>query len=198
MEEPERPIFSIGAVARLLGCAPATIRTWEARYGLIVPARSAGGQRLFSRSQVEQLRQLKELLDSGIRPAEAHRLLHDRGGSDHVPAVATRVLLVESREEAAEVLRQLLDSGGYDVILAPEPAEAARRAPDASLCVVDIRREDGGGIELSRALKRTGMPVIALGTDGDEPLSRDAEADAFLPLPVDAGRLFSTVDALSA
>ena len=39
------PLFSIGAVARMLDLSAATIRTWETRYGDVVPQRSQGGQR---------------------------------------------------------------------------------------------------------------------------------------------------------
>jgi hypothetical protein len=51
-----RAIYSIGAVGQMLGIPPATLRTWEERYGLPVPERSPGGHRLYSRDQVEQLR----------------------------------------------------------------------------------------------------------------------------------------------
>ena len=51
-----RPVYSIGAVGQMLGIPPATLRTWEERYGLPVPERSPGGQRVYSRDQVEQLR----------------------------------------------------------------------------------------------------------------------------------------------
>ena len=38
-----RGVYSIGAVARMLGIPAATIRNWEERYGTIVPERSPGG-----------------------------------------------------------------------------------------------------------------------------------------------------------
>ena len=34
--------YSIGAVARMVRVPPATLRTWEERYGLVEPVRSAG------------------------------------------------------------------------------------------------------------------------------------------------------------
>jgi len=73
-----RPLFSIGAVARMLDLSATTIRTWESRYGLVTPERSRGGQRLYSRAQVEQLRFVCRQVDAGRRPAEAHRLLQER------------------------------------------------------------------------------------------------------------------------
>ena len=78
MGDTARAIFSIGAVSRTLDLPSATIRTWETRYGLVVPQRSPGGQRLYSRAQVEQLRFLKDAIAAGSRPGEAHRLLAER------------------------------------------------------------------------------------------------------------------------
>src|SRR4029450_13129428 len=48
-------IYTIGAVARMLGVPTQTLRAWEERYQQIVPARSEDGQRLYSRDQVDQL-----------------------------------------------------------------------------------------------------------------------------------------------
>ena len=42
MEGPgSRPIYSISAVARMVGVPVATLRTWEDRYTLVVPERNA-------------------------------------------------------------------------------------------------------------------------------------------------------------
>jgi DNA-binding transcriptional MerR regulator len=82
VSEIDRPLLSIGAVARQLALPPATIRTWEMRYGIVIPQRTAGGQRLYSRAQLEQLRYLKRRVDEGSRPADAHRLLAERDGAD--------------------------------------------------------------------------------------------------------------------
>jgi DNA-binding transcriptional MerR regulator len=73
-----RPVYSIGAVAQMLDIPPATLRTWEERYGLPVPERSPGGHRLYSRDQVAQLRFVKAQLAQGMAPADAHRLLAER------------------------------------------------------------------------------------------------------------------------
>ena len=63
-----RGIYSIGAVARMLGLSQPAIRSWEDRYGLIVAERSEGGRRLYTRDQVEQLRFVKERVDEGLPP----------------------------------------------------------------------------------------------------------------------------------
>ncbi|MEA2520279.1 MAG: MerR family transcriptional regulator, light-induced transcriptional regulator [Chloroflexota bacterium] len=69
----------------MLDVSIATLRNWEERYGIVRPDRSAGGQRLFSRDQVEHLRLVKELLDAGLSPADAHRVLADQLETDRRP-----------------------------------------------------------------------------------------------------------------
>ncbi len=71
-------LYGIGAVAKMLGVAQQTLRTWEDRYGQIVPERTPGGQRLYSRDQVDQLLFVVQAIARGIQPADAHRLLADR------------------------------------------------------------------------------------------------------------------------
>ena len=78
MQHAEIAIYSIGAVERMLDLPAATIRNWEERYGLVKPERSNGGHRLYTRGQVEQLRFVKEGIDRGLQPAEAHRLLGEQ------------------------------------------------------------------------------------------------------------------------
>ncbi|HEY2308751.1 MAG TPA: MerR family transcriptional regulator, partial [Streptosporangiaceae bacterium] len=82
MERPgSRPIYSISAVARMVGVPVATLRTWEERYALVVPDRNASGHRLFNRAQVEQLRLVKTRMAEGLSAADAHRLLAERIGT---------------------------------------------------------------------------------------------------------------------
>ena len=73
-----RAVYSIGAVARMLELPVATIRNWEERYSTVVPERSAGGQRLYSREHVERLRYVASQVASGLSAADAHRLLSER------------------------------------------------------------------------------------------------------------------------
>lgn len=156
-------MFSIGAVARMLDVSAATIRTWETRYGLVKPNRSAGGQRLYSRDHVDQLRFVKTQIELGRRPGEAHRLLSERIASgDSFGGTRMRVLLAESRLGAARVLRELLGSGGFEVLLAAD-ADAAERAYDElapDLVVIDT--DDIGFDELSERLRATGTKILPI------------------------------------
>lgn len=57
--------YRIGAVSKLSGIAPETLRMWERRYSIVAPRRSPSGDRIYSAGDVARLRIVKELLDYG-------------------------------------------------------------------------------------------------------------------------------------
>jgi len=59
------PTFRIGAVSRLTGVAPDTLRVWERRYGTVTPFRSETGTRLYSQDDVGRLTLIKALVNRG-------------------------------------------------------------------------------------------------------------------------------------
>jgi DNA-binding transcriptional MerR regulator len=183
--DTQLPLYSIGAVARMLELPPATLRTWETRYGLVVPQRSAGGQRLYSREQVEQLRFVCGEIADGSRPAQAHRLLAERlgralrrrrGASVHV---VVRGRVVESL--LAQLLTQLLERDGFVI------ADG-----EADLAVVGV--EDEAGAETCTRLQRDGARVLALVAPG----AAAPAADAVLRLPVAVDELLAAARSLAS
>ena len=161
--ERGRPLFSIGAVARMLDLAPATIRTWETRYGLVTPERSGGGQRLYSRDHVEQLRFVKGQVELGRRPGEAHRLLRERiARGDAFGGTRMRVLLAESRLGAARVLTELLGGEGFEVLLATDPDAAERAYEELGPALVVIDTGDMDFDELSDRLRANGTKILPI------------------------------------
>jgi DNA-binding transcriptional MerR regulator len=166
--ETGRPLFSIGAVARMLDLAPATIRTWETRYGNVVPERSRGGQRLYSREQVDQLRFVKDEVAGGRRPAEAHRLLAERVASgEGFTGPRMRILLAETKFGAAEMLRQLLGTEGFEVVLASGPESGGRTLDDVAVTLAVVDTDDAGFDDLLRELKDRGASVRLLKPPGE-------------------------------
>src|SRR5258707_8842559 len=81
MNSDERPIYGIGAVARMLELSATTIRNWEDRYGGLHPVRSEGGPRLYSREDLERLRFVRDEVAAGASPGDAHRLLAERAAA---------------------------------------------------------------------------------------------------------------------
>ena len=63
----------IGELARRTGVTPDLLRAWEQRYGLLSPARSPGGFRLYSRDDEARIRRMTELIGQGLSAAEAAR-----------------------------------------------------------------------------------------------------------------------------
>jgi MerR family transcriptional regulator/heat shock protein HspR len=57
---PERPRYMISIAAELAGLHPQTLRMYEAR-GLVRPARTPGGTRLYSEIDVERLKLIQRL-----------------------------------------------------------------------------------------------------------------------------------------
>jgi DNA-binding transcriptional MerR regulator len=196
-------VYSIGAVARMLGIPAATIRNWEERYGTIVPERSPGGHRLYSRDQVEQLRFIAAEVSRDLSAADAHRLLAERreGGRPLVnesPGGGTRllVLLAERDPVAADLAEFFLRTEGYEVHLALAVGDAEEQWLESSpqLAIVELMISGGRGAELCRRLKqRDAGAVLAISVlqARDEALA--AGADAFLQKPLDPLEFVSTV-----
>src|SRR5262249_37265880 len=59
---PQKLYFRIGEVARLLEVKPHVIRFWEKEFKSLRPKKSAAGQRIFYRRDVERLVAIKQLL----------------------------------------------------------------------------------------------------------------------------------------
>ncbi|MFD3512845.1 MerR family transcriptional regulator [Streptomyces sp. NPDC058657] len=84
--------LSTGAVARRLGVAPTTLRSWDRRYGIGPAVRGDGRHRRWTAADVALLERMCALTARGVPPAEAARLARvpaDRAGAtqgaDQVP-----------------------------------------------------------------------------------------------------------------
>jgi len=200
--QDSRPIYSISAVARMVGVPVATLRTWEERYSLVVPGRNASGHRLFSRGHVEQLRFVKVRMAEGMSAADAHRLLAERmdtglpvvGRAGQPPRLL--ILLAELDPYAAELQEYFLKTEGFDVEVALG-GEAARQSfldSSPSLVVVEILISGGSGFSLCRFFKQhNDVPVVAVSVLECQDQAIEAGADAFLRKPLDPLQFVSTV-----
>jgi MerR family transcriptional regulator, light-induced transcriptional regulator len=64
-------VLRIGELSKRSGVSPELLRAWERRYGLLRPARSAGGLRLYSPADLERVRRMRQHLAGGVAAAEA-------------------------------------------------------------------------------------------------------------------------------
>jgi DNA-binding transcriptional MerR regulator len=170
-------VYSIGSAARLLRVPPATIRTWEKRYGIVVPQRTRGGQRLYSQDQLEQLRFVVSRIGAGMRPGEAHRLLRES-------ATALELELPADSRAPGEARR------GVEPLAQGLPADVRfnLRLLVSELVANSVRHADGGGtvrIRVRLGPDRVHVEVHDEGTfdwRAPGPNAVDAEGRRGLPL----------------
>jgi DNA-binding transcriptional MerR regulator len=204
VNQEERAVYSIGAVARMLGIPTSTLRGWEERYGIVTPDRSQGSQRLYSRNEIEQLRFIKSQIDSGSSAADAHRVLSQhlelgtvRIGPIEADAAGRPLILIAERDSyAADLAEYFLGTEGYDVAIAMDATQAKvifeERSPD--LVLIDLLISGGAGFRLcAEFTAKSSTPVIAVAAIEEPEEAIRAGASAFLSKPLDPLKLVSTV-----
>ncbi|HEX3345746.1 MAG TPA: MerR family transcriptional regulator [Polyangiaceae bacterium] len=98
---PPKLYFRIGEVAELVGVEPHVLRYWEREFRSIRPTKSAKGQRVYSRRDVENLLRVRELLyREGFTIAGAKKKLQRTG-------VEPREAVESSAEDAGKIREQL-------------------------------------------------------------------------------------------
>lgn len=190
------PIFSISAVARMLGVPVATLRTWEDRYRLVIPERTPSRHRLYTRQQVEQLAFVKAQIDRGVSAADAHRLLREQAAApkeaeDGKPGL---VLIAESDPYAADFEAHYLKAAGLEAGIVLDFDRAVERlSTRPALVVVELLISGGRGLELCRRINQDPdpPPVLAVSTLDSGRRALDAGAGAFLVKPLDAPQFTS-------
>ncbi|MGF1647720.1 MAG: MerR family transcriptional regulator [Kineosporiaceae bacterium] len=80
--------LTVAAVARRLGVAPATLRTWDRRYGLGPSEHEAGSHRRYTSADVTRLLVMRRLTLEGVAPADAARVALDTSFDAENPPVA--------------------------------------------------------------------------------------------------------------
>jgi CheY-like chemotaxis protein len=195
----EQNIYSIGALSRMLGIAPATLRSWEDRYGIVIPERSAGSQRLYSRDQLDQLQYICAQMQAGLSAADAHRSLAEQLGSGSPFPIEERrepgertILLVERDPYAAELAEYFLRTEGYDVHVVRAVDDAERLVEDhpVDLVIVDLMIGGGAGLRLCEQLGER-VRVLAVSALDQRDRALAAGAQAFIRKPFDSLSLVS-------
>lgn len=74
LDDPATPIYTIGQAAELLDVGPGVLRRLDER-GIVSPERSEGGQRRYSRDQLERVREALALSDEGMTLTAVARVL---------------------------------------------------------------------------------------------------------------------------
>lgn len=72
--EQWRGVYAISVAADLVSMQIQNLRVYERR-GLVAPARSPGGSRLYSRADIERLHRIRDLLAEGLNLAGIAQVL---------------------------------------------------------------------------------------------------------------------------
>ncbi|HJO40328.1 MAG: MerR family transcriptional regulator [Acidimicrobiales bacterium] len=72
--QPDQAVYVISVAAELSGMHPQTLRIYESR-GLLDPARTAGGNRRYSDTDIRLLRRIADLTAEGLNLQGVKRLL---------------------------------------------------------------------------------------------------------------------------
>jgi DNA-binding transcriptional MerR regulator len=102
---PDKLYYKIGEVSRIAGVPTHVLRFWESEFPKIAPKRTASGQRLYARKEVERVLAIKDLLYRRRFTIEgARQHLKTAGGEE---TTDPQQLLEEVREELTQLRRQL-------------------------------------------------------------------------------------------
>jgi len=116
--------------------------------------------------------------------------------------MAKCILVVEDQEDNRQILRDLLDSAGFEIIEAHDGEQAlvkvSERRPD--LILMDIQLPLLDGYEATRRIKANpdlrAIPIIVVTSyslSGDESKARAAGCDAYVPKPYSPRQLLAKI-----
>jgi DNA-binding transcriptional MerR regulator len=115
-------IHPIREVSRLTGINAVTLRAWQRRYGLVQPARTEKGHRLYSEQDIRQIGEILSWLDRGVSIGQVKGLLsepHAEPVSDHWQQTLeqfSQALLAFNQRKAEAELNDLLASYPFELV----------------------------------------------------------------------------------
>jgi DNA-binding transcriptional MerR regulator len=181
--EPGAGPYRIQMAAELSGVPAATLRAWERRYGVPVPRRTVSAYRLYTAEDVELVKRMRDLVEEGVSPAEAARVVLGSaapmagvGDEEHVPIdglelAQGRILAATQRWDAPAIdlelmrLSMLLDAQSFfERVVSPVLVEVGARWERGELSVaqehlLSERLELAVRASL-RALERAEGPIV--------------------------------------
>lgn len=115
-------IYPIREVSRLTGVNAVTLRAWQRRYGLVQPARTEKGHRLYSEQDILQIGEILSWLERGVSIGQVKGLLsepHSEPVSDHwqqTLELFSQALLAFNQRKAEAELNDLLASYPFELV----------------------------------------------------------------------------------
>ncbi|MBP8112280.1 MAG: MerR family transcriptional regulator [Aeromonas sp.] len=120
--KPDEGIYPIREVSRLTGVNAVTLRAWQRRYGLVQPARTEKGHRLYSEQDIRQIGEILSWLERGVSIGQVKGLLSEPQSqpvSDHWQQTLeqfSQALLAFNQRKAEAELNDLLASYPFELV----------------------------------------------------------------------------------
>ena len=102
----EEAKLTVAAVARRIGVAPATLRTWDRRYGLGPSEHIEGEHRRYCPNDLAKLTLMRRLIVSGVAPSDAAQQARDFKGEVKLSKIVKEI---EVREDVVDALYKGLE-----------------------------------------------------------------------------------------
>jgi DNA-binding transcriptional MerR regulator len=159
--ESEQELLTVAAVARRLGVAPATLRTWDRRYGLGPSNHEAGDHRRYCPEDLMKLTMMRRLISAGVAPSEAAEKAKQAKGEVKLAHIVREF---EVREDVVAGLNKALQAFDIDFVEETLRAELDEHGVEIAWheiivpTLIEIGQaweESGQGIEIEHAFSET-------------------------------------------
>src|SRR5262245_17892691 len=109
MTEGDDRLYKIGEVCKLADVQPYVLRYWETEFPQLAPNKSGGGQRLYTRREIDTILRIKELLyREGFTIAGAKKKLEtELTSAPEAGAAPQSDVIGNVKKELREILRIL-------------------------------------------------------------------------------------------
>jgi DNA-binding transcriptional MerR regulator len=179
---PSKLFFRIGEVASLVGVEPHVLRYWEREFRSIRPTKSAKGQRVYSRKDVENLLRVRDLLyRDGFTIAGAKKRLQRAlaPSDDGVTALAAQASLFAEPERERERDDDFANASDVSPE-AGEPGEAELEGHHAHARNAHEDSDSHDDLDLSPADPESGPRESAIDPMREKLTALRAEVEGFL------------------
>lgn len=112
MANDDKKLYKIGEVCKIADVQPYVLRYWETEFPSLAPNKSGGGQRLYTRREIDTILRIKQLLYSeGFTIAGAKKKLEGEGDTPQVPPrkpdTNAQAILANVKKELRAILEML-------------------------------------------------------------------------------------------
>jgi DNA-binding transcriptional MerR regulator len=113
MTKAPEELLTVAAVARRLGVAPATLRTWDRRYELGPSSHEAGEHRKYCPEDLMKLTLMRRLISAGVAPADAAEQAKRAKGAVKIEQIVREF---EVREDTVAAINKALQAFDIDFV----------------------------------------------------------------------------------